>query len=154
MNDPLAYFLTWTTYGTWLHGDKRGWVHRNESGVQSENSKLNQYVESNLSDTPLKLTHQDRQIIEDVMREHADIKDWNILALNVRSNHVHLVIEAPVSPSEVMRQLKMWATRKEVNPDRKKWWTKQGDRKLLFTEEAVENAVRYTLEGQEKSEYD
>jgi len=26
MPDPLAYFLTWTTYGTWLPGDERGWV--------------------------------------------------------------------------------------------------------------------------------
>lgn len=26
MPDPLAFFLTWTTYGTWLPGDERGWV--------------------------------------------------------------------------------------------------------------------------------
>jgi hypothetical protein len=26
MNEPLAYYLTWTTYGTWLPGDERGWV--------------------------------------------------------------------------------------------------------------------------------
>ena len=24
--DPLAYFLTWSTYGTWLPGDERGWI--------------------------------------------------------------------------------------------------------------------------------
>ena len=24
--EPLAYFLTWTTYGTWLPGDDRGWT--------------------------------------------------------------------------------------------------------------------------------
>jgi hypothetical protein len=24
--DPLAYFLTWATYGTWLPGDERGWI--------------------------------------------------------------------------------------------------------------------------------
>jgi hypothetical protein len=23
-DEPLAYFLTWTTYGTWLPGDERG----------------------------------------------------------------------------------------------------------------------------------
>jgi hypothetical protein len=23
---PLAYFITWGTYGTWLPGDQRGWV--------------------------------------------------------------------------------------------------------------------------------
>jgi hypothetical protein len=26
MDEPLAYFLTWTTYGSWLPGDERGWV--------------------------------------------------------------------------------------------------------------------------------
>ena len=26
MPEALAYFLTWTTYGTWLPGDERGWV--------------------------------------------------------------------------------------------------------------------------------
>jgi hypothetical protein len=24
MTYPLAWFITWTTYGTWLHGDARG----------------------------------------------------------------------------------------------------------------------------------
>jgi hypothetical protein len=26
MPEPLAYFFTWSTYGTWLPGDERGWV--------------------------------------------------------------------------------------------------------------------------------
>ena len=26
MPEPLAFFLTWPTYGTWLPGDERGWV--------------------------------------------------------------------------------------------------------------------------------
>ena len=28
MREPLAYLLTWTCYGTWLHGDDRGSVDR------------------------------------------------------------------------------------------------------------------------------
>ena len=24
MSYPMAWFMTWTTYGTWLHGDARG----------------------------------------------------------------------------------------------------------------------------------
>ena len=32
MSDPLAYFITWTVYGSRLQGDARGWrkngVHR------------------------------------------------------------------------------------------------------------------------------
>jgi hypothetical protein len=30
-----AYFITWTTYGTWLPGDARGWVKSGEWGIQS-----------------------------------------------------------------------------------------------------------------------
>jgi hypothetical protein len=26
MSMPIAYLLTWTRYGTWLHGDERGSV--------------------------------------------------------------------------------------------------------------------------------
>jgi hypothetical protein len=31
-SDPLAYFITWTCYGTWLPGDDRGWTkwHKGE----------------------------------------------------------------------------------------------------------------------------
>ncbi len=25
-DDPVGFFLTWVTYGTWLPGDPRGWV--------------------------------------------------------------------------------------------------------------------------------
>ena len=31
MDDPLAFFLTWTTYGTWLPGDERGWSRSQDS---------------------------------------------------------------------------------------------------------------------------
>ena len=25
-DDPIAFMFTWSTYGTWLPGDERGWV--------------------------------------------------------------------------------------------------------------------------------
>jgi hypothetical protein len=28
LDDPLALLLTWTTYGSWLPGDVRGWVEK------------------------------------------------------------------------------------------------------------------------------
>ncbi|MDA1049539.1 MAG: hypothetical protein O3C40_03545 [Planctomycetota bacterium] len=28
MDDPLALFLTWTTYGSWLPGDEWEWVEK------------------------------------------------------------------------------------------------------------------------------
>ena len=34
MQPPLAYFLTWTTYGTWLPGDERGWIEAGKLGTK------------------------------------------------------------------------------------------------------------------------
>ncbi len=32
MPEPLAYFLTWPTYGTWLPGDERGGFNMDAAG--------------------------------------------------------------------------------------------------------------------------
>jgi hypothetical protein len=37
---PLAYFLTWTTYGTWLPGDERGWNRKGGPAPQPPNPLL------------------------------------------------------------------------------------------------------------------
>ena len=29
-DEPIAYFITWTTYGTWLPGDERGWSRKGD----------------------------------------------------------------------------------------------------------------------------
>jgi hypothetical protein len=31
---PLAYFITFTTYGTWLHGDPRGSFMKSPDGAE------------------------------------------------------------------------------------------------------------------------
>ncbi len=35
MPEPLAYFLTWSTYGTWLPGDERGWITHTAGSSQT-----------------------------------------------------------------------------------------------------------------------
>ena len=35
--EPIAYFITWTTYGTWLPGEERGWRRRGEADIQPPN---------------------------------------------------------------------------------------------------------------------
>ncbi len=34
MDDPIGYFLTWVTYGTWLPGDARGWVEYRHGSIR------------------------------------------------------------------------------------------------------------------------
>jgi hypothetical protein len=50
---PLAYLLTFRTYGTWLHGDERHSVDRYEKNIYgtpdiAPNRKLNEAMKSEL----------------------------------------------------------------------------------------------------------
>ncbi len=31
---PIAFHIIWTTYGTWLPGDARGWIDKKKTGIQ------------------------------------------------------------------------------------------------------------------------
>jgi hypothetical protein len=53
----LAYFITWTTYGTWLPGDFRGWIKKNFNGVQRPNVKLEQESRYRMAEDAIELTN-------------------------------------------------------------------------------------------------
>jgi len=54
-----------------------------------------------------------RQLVDTVMRDHCERRQWQLLALAVRSNHVHVVVGQPDPPPELLvQQLKVWATRR------------------------------------------
>ena len=70
--EPLAYFLTWTTYGSWLPGDQRGWVRR--PGVIEEPSPgLERYARQQQIEEKLTLSPIQRQIVEWTIADHCRI---------------------------------------------------------------------------------
>ncbi|MEW5980205.1 MAG: transposase [Acidobacteriota bacterium] len=111
-SEPVAYFLTWTTYGTWLPGDRRGWV-RKRHGFQLPNLPAEREAQGRMTETACRLNSRQRQVVEGVIRAHCQIRGWILHAVNCRSNHVHVVVTAKsVFPDAVMAQLKAWSTRK------------------------------------------
>ncbi len=154
MSEPLAYLLTWTTYGTWLPGDDRGWVKEHE-GFQPPNWKIEHEANRKLSESPCILGYEERQLVEATIRRHCEFRGWTLLAASCRTNHVHAVVAAPVAPDVVMSQLKTWCTRrlKERQNERKanvrlNWWTESGSKRFLNDEASLEAAVIYVSEGQ------
>ena len=63
MNTPLALFVTWTVYGTFLPGDARGWRHRTEGGKLPQ-PRLEQWSQSQLK--------HDIVLLDDTMRGVAE----------------------------------------------------------------------------------
>jgi REP element-mobilizing transposase RayT len=115
-SDPLAYFLSFRTYGTWLHGDERGSVDRthNEFGspLLPTSEARERFERSKLKQTAVELGTDMRACVDRTLREVCEHKRWKLLALNVRSNHVHVVVAAAEPPESVMNAFKAWATRR------------------------------------------
>jgi REP element-mobilizing transposase RayT len=156
---PLAYLITFRCYGTWLHGDERGSVNRFQKSYGtpyvSPNLKWNELNFNKLKLEPVKLNSQRRNAVEIALRENYEIRGWKISALNVRTNHVHIVISVGAkNPDQVLIALKANATRK-MRED-KCWnsentpWAEKGSKRYLWSEKSVEKAIDYVINGQGK----
>ncbi|MCC6509616.1 MAG: hypothetical protein IT423_10940 [Pirellulaceae bacterium] len=109
-SDPLAYFITWTCYGTWLPGDDRSWT-KWQKGQKIPQPLLADWCKEQMTEEPIVLTVQQRTIVEETIAKHCEIRGWH--AVNCRSNHCHVVVTASSHNGEQVRdQLKAWCTRK------------------------------------------
>jgi REP element-mobilizing transposase RayT len=155
----LGYLITWTTYGAWLSGDKRGWVKAGKAGVQAPNGQLEDKMRERMAANPVVLMPAHRAIVEQTVTAHCRFRQWRLHAVNARTNHVHVVVTADRDPNEIMEQLKAWCSRKlsdaagltdvvAVKAGRRRWFTEGGDTKSIHDELHLQNAIRYILKRQ------
>ena len=149
-----VYFLTFRTYGTWLHGDPRGSVdreHREFGAPRIERDDgLLRRRRAFMKNAPFVLdTPAKRQAVDTSIRRTCELRGWDLLALNVRSNHVHVVVGADSPKEKVLADLKAWATRalreSGLAPGDVEVWAHHGSTRVLGSEGAVEAAINYTL---------
>jgi REP element-mobilizing transposase RayT len=153
---PLAYLITFRSYGTWLHGDKRGSVdrHHNRYGTPRipRNDPWREHNRRSLKQPPTRLDSQRRAAVDAAIRETWEIRKWALWALNTRSNHVHAVVTVNCDPERVMTAFKANATRKMRNSGCWKNtgtpWVRRGSKKRLCNEKEVAAAVAYVLYDQ------
>lgn len=157
-DDPIAFFITWSCYGTWLPGDERGWTKWHK-GQQIPQPFLADWCREKMTEEAIYLDDQQRMIVNSVIAEHCGIRSWHLHAVNCRSNHCHVVVTAIGYEGEQVRdQFKAWGKRKlkehqrrtpASDPVREHWWTRKGSVRYIFDEESLEAAIRYTLEAQD-----
>ena len=61
MSEVLAYHISFTTYGTWLPGDERGWVEAETEGIQKPNPRLHEMVQYALAEEPFNPARPEQQ---------------------------------------------------------------------------------------------
>jgi hypothetical protein len=164
MPDPIAYFLTWATYGTWLPGDERGWVEYRR-GWQLPDPQRKLEAEAAMTEDACILTPAERSVVEATIARHCEIRRWVLHAVNCRTNHLHVVVTADRHPDVVREQLKAWCTRRlreqeqrNTNPTRQRgsedavrenWWAERGSKRYINDEASLEAAIVYVREGQD-----
>lgn len=153
MNEYIHILITWTTYGTWLPGDSRGWRHR-QGGAQLPQPLLEQWCKAQMIGDAVLLNQPDRLTVEDACREHCEVRGWHLSAVNARTNHVHLVVTANMKPQKVRDQLKANCTRRLRNQtiplQAERTWARGGDCEVLSSEADIEAAVLYVTDVQDK----
>ncbi len=155
---PLpAYFLTWTTYGTWLHGDPRGSVDDEHNQGQTAwlppQPDRHRARRGSLKEDPFVLQPEARGVVHQTIVRVCEHRRWVLRAISVQSNHVHVVVHAPKhGPEQVIGQLKSWCTRDlrevELARDRDRLWTKMGSTRWINDERSLRAAIDYVLNHQ------
>ena len=152
MDEPIAFFLTWVTYGTWLPGDSRGWVEYRH-GWQLPDPVRELEAAARMSEDACRLTDEQRSAVEAQIRETCQHRGWHLHAVNCRSNHVHAVISAgDTPPKKIRRDVKAWATRrlKEFEAERENWWAERGSIRWIYNGDGLEAAITYVLDSQDR----
>jgi REP element-mobilizing transposase RayT len=156
MPEPIAYFITWATYGTWLPGDERGWAHFGH-GWQLPDPVRKLEAAARMSEDACILTPEERAAVHEQVAETCRIRGWVLHAVNCRTNHLHVVVTAPLKPKTVREQSKAWCTRKlkdlrkSKNPDdvRDNWWAERGSQRVIHFDADLEAAILYVRDGQD-----
>ena len=160
--DFRHWLLTWRTYGTWLPGDERGFVdpivmsngerviHNNPGEpMDADCPALRRYSRGIMAGEPVLLRPQYAVELFSQFRETARYRAWDILAVAILANHVHLVVRVAGDPdgAEILRDFKGYASRR-LNLTFGKcpngsWWSESGSRRILKDDGAIAAAIRY-----------
>ena len=154
---PLAYLITFRTFGTWLHGDERHSTRRNRKSERGSkhipiNIPLKEKMNAAMQAAPVLLDPLQRKVVDQAIREVCEVRQHPLHAVNVRSNHAHSVISAMCSPERLADTLKAYSTRRLretglIAPDGRVW-ARGRSRRYLWKPHHVEAAVAYVLYGQ------
>ena len=159
MGTPLAFLLTFRTYGTWLHGDERGSVDRTHNAVGTPllppHAPRVEFERGCLRAPPLLFDETMRGVVAAAFVDECRYRAWELLAYAVRSNHAHVVVGyAGVGPGLMAGRMKARATcwlreRGCIGADQPVWVDRGGSERWLWKPDDVVAARAYVEDGQD-----
>jgi REP element-mobilizing transposase RayT len=139
----LGYMITWTTYGTWLQGDERGYVKNGR--ILPGDETLKQANEQLQVQDKVVLSKAQQQVVRQAIIKEAQSQNQRILAMSVNATHVHIVAEYNPQPIDnIVGYYKKTArlALKDTGHEGKTW-TKGYDKRFCFDQETLQHRIKY-----------
>ena len=155
---PLAYHITFGTYGTRLHGDPRGTVDRsmNHPGdpIIGADPAWWEMERKKLKYDPVILTHEQMRHAEFVMPEICLRGGWQFRTGAGGPDHVHALLTADADGDAVRKWLKRWLGEKLSErwewPEGATWWAEGGSVRWVWNDPYYDAVFGY-VDGQRAS---
>jgi REP element-mobilizing transposase RayT len=160
MNDVFAIHVTWTTYGTWLPGDSRGYVSvtlRPEGGVvpiqnqygtpYSKNDAYARRVAIDEQAFPtVWLTAEQTLVVALGLVMCCAKRGWWVAQAAIMCNHVHVVVMGCPHDGPAVRRILKGVTQAALNDhagQARRWYTHRGSNRYKFDQRAIDHAINY-----------
>jgi REP element-mobilizing transposase RayT len=125
----------------------------------SRPSKEIREASSRMAADARRLDQLQRQLVEQTIVAHCQIRVWTLHAVNCRSNHVHIVVSADRHPDDVRDQFKAWCARRlnelertrypGATQQRWRWFAERGSGKYVNSEDELETVNHYVRDAQD-----
>jgi len=139
----IGFMATWTTYGSWLQGDAKGYVK--DGAILDSNPNLEKSNKTSLKQKSVRLPKSIRPVVKKAILKEAKEIGHVVHALVVYSNHVHIVLSAIGKPTGYsVGRLKLAATAAlGKHGFDGKVWTKGFNKGYCYTEKELQCKVDY-----------
>jgi hypothetical protein len=143
--------LTWTTYGSWLQGDKRKYVK--DGRILAPNPSLENKNKKNMKYPKVSLTSAQRKIIERALIDESSVLNQKIYITAVGRSHIHLVTDCNfISAASAVSHYKNAARLAlKGNGFVGRLWTKGFSVRYCFDENQLSKIIRYVNRHNRKS---
>ena len=151
---PMAYSLTFSCYGSHLHGHTEGSIDRFHNIYKTPHLApdwdRSKRMRKRLKAPPYLLGKARRRVVLQAIVESCRYRDWKLLAAHVRTTHVHVVMMARNKLETILRYLKSRAShllsRSGLDDKvRRCRWSRHGSTKYLWRPEHIRASLDYVL---------
>ena len=145
MGKVIGYMLTWTTYGTWLQGDERGYVKNGR--VLGRNESLRGANRKAQKGATVRLSKAEREVVRAAILQESEALSQEVYAVAVCSDHVHIMLGCiGESIGKVAGRYKKAGTTALRNMGLQgRVWTKGYDKRFCFYEKSLKNRIAYVM---------